>query len=175
MNTATQTLHTITAAKSHIEDEFVLDLVRWATESAMHASPERIAEMMKQAYGDHGPDSAKRWREQRAAREQMQRRQASPAEFKAVNGPAKPGRSRRRSRPVRGQVNATCAYEACGQPFERRARHQRFCSLRCRRGAARLRDMATVRPQGDPEAIVAEMEAALAHLGALVAQQEAGR
>lgn len=40
--------------------------------------------MMKLAYGDHGPDSLKRWREQQAARAALQAQRAQALLRKAV-------------------------------------------------------------------------------------------
>jgi len=192
VNTATQTPDAITAAHPPTNARLALDrdLVRWATEYAMHASPEQLDRQMRRAYGDHGPDSYKRSVEQRAAREQMQSRQASPTEVEAVNAEAvnapsktRRVRSRRRIRPLRGLVKATCANERCSKPFEYEwpVVNKRYCSERCRwRAAARRARLRPVDPSRVPtpeaaEQVRQECLAAYARLTALLAEEEVER
>lgn len=184
MNTAIQTPDTITDAKSPTIGAEMRSFVRSLTAYSRRTSA------MERAYGDHGPDSYKRSVEQRRAREQMQSRHVSPTKVEAVNAEAvnaevvnapsktRRSRSRRRIRPLRGVVRATCAYEPCSKPFERRNKLHRFCSPRCRRSAARLRDTAARRvaqPADVMEVRAAEFRleaaAALANLQALVGEQ----
>lgn len=133
---------------------------------------------IERAYGDHGPDSYKRSVEQRRAWEQIQLSQVSPVA--AANAPGKARRVRRRSvrratRPLRGLVNTTCAYEPCSKPFEWEwpIVCQLFCSPTCRRSAASLRetDAAHDARPVDRTAVLAEMESALEGLRAFVGEQ----
>lgn len=156
MNTATPAPDNITAAKSPTPDAFALGLVRWATEYAMHASPQQLDRQMHQAYGDLVPGSAARHR-------------AVEADLA--------GR-------LRGGVQAVVALEEdeperhlvpclhCGQPFEFQwpATRQMFCSPRCQRRVARLRHLAK-RPTGDAGVVQRECSAALARFRALLVEE----
>lgn len=174
MNTAAPARDYITAA----DDIRSRDFVRELTTYAMHASPERIAQMMRQAYGDLVPGSVVR---QRAVEADVSRRprDTEPVRRRLADRRARRRRSRLRARrrgsarPLRGLVRATCAYERCGKPFEWQwpVTGQRFCSPRCRRGADRLRVMAR-QPNGDAVAIGQECFAALAQLRATTARTQ---
>lgn len=107
-------------------------LVIALTTYAMHASPERVTEMMRDAYGDLVPG----W----AARSQ------------ALDDDLA-GRRRKW---------ATCDYVRCSQVFERRGRRHRFCSKRCQRAERRRRERLRPLPPVlvDPRKVAQECMAA---------------
>lgn len=177
MVTTNPTRDNITAANPRTDREFVQAL----TEYAMHASPERIAEMMEKAYGDHGPSSVKRWHVQQAARQGWPRPQTERPDARCAHC-GEPFRRKLRTHVYCSVWCRSRAYaarpacERCRKQFHREwPRHrQRFCSVRCRRSAARLRELAVQRPTGNPVEVLAECRAALERLRAIVFE-EAGR
>lgn len=166
----------ITESHDRTTEAFALALTTYA----LQASPERVAQMMRQAYGDHGPDSAKRWREQQALRqqgEQQARDRAGKGLYRRVHTvPVGVVLIEQPAPAPRGRAAKRC--ENCGGsylPLARVASRQRFCSKRCRRGAARLREMAAERVVGDPRAVDRECRAALSRLRAIVVAAELQR
>jgi hypothetical protein len=70
---------------AHDEDVFA----RALTQYAMHASPKRLAQQLRQAYGDRYPGSHQRWLDQapeREAWEQSQRDRAAWKLYRRVHG-----------------------------------------------------------------------------------------
>lgn len=152
MATTDPTRENITTANGIRSGGFALGL----TEYAMHASPEQLDRQMRRAYGDLVPGSVARQR-------------AVEADLTGRLRDTEPVQRRLAEIQAEGSLGSC---DHCGQPFEPLGRNHRFCSPRCQRRAARLREMAR-QPTGDPAAVSQECRAAYARLTALVAEQDA--